>query len=385
MQIADIRVHLISAKLARPYWMSLEPYQTSAEIVVEIETDDGLVGVGELHGRPLEQIAGILADVFTPVLMGRDPLAQGAIWEDLFRYAHSRQGAVLGGSHGQPHFGAGARPQLMAALAGVDIALWDLRGKALGVPVYKLLGGGNPSVACYASGGYYGPDGEPAIDGLVEEMVSYTALGYTAVKMKVGGQPLEVDRDRVSAVRDAVGPAVDIMLDANTAYDVPEAIRAARAFEPYAPRWFEEPVHWYDSVFGTGQVAQATRIPVASGESELHRWGCRDLIQHGGVRIMQFDATRAGGVTEWLRVAADAATHGVLMAPHHDPQIHGHLLAAVPNGHVLEVFPNRRRDPLWDDLYLDRPDVVDGVYTVADRPGFGIQLNPDALRIYTLS
>jgi len=362
--------------------MSLEPYQTSSEIVVEIEADTGEVGIGEVHGRPLEQISTILTDVFAPQLQGRDPLEHSAIWESLFLYAHSRLGATLSGSHGQPHFGAGARPQLMAALAGVDLALWDLKGKILGMPVYKLLGGQHPHVACYASGGYYGPEGEPAVDALVEEMSSYLALGFTAFKMKVGGQSLAVDVDRVAAVRDAVGPETDIMLDANSAYDVPGAIRAARAFEAFAPRWFEEPVRWYDSVFGLGEVASATRIPIASGESEMHRWACRDLILHGGVRIMQFDATRAGGVTEWLRVADYASAHGVLMAPHHDPQIHGHLVAAVPNGHVLEVFPNKQRDPLWDELYLNRPDVLEGLFTLPESPGFGIELNPDALRKY---
>ena len=119
MKITDLRVQLISAKLARPYWMSLEPYQTSSEIVVEIETDTGVIGIGEVHGRPLEQISAILTDVFAPVLRGRDPLEHSAIWEELFLYAHSRRGAALSGSHGQPHFGAGARPQLMAAMAGV--------------------------------------------------------------------------------------------------------------------------------------------------------------------------------------------------------------------------------------------------------------------------
>lgn len=384
MKIADVRVHLLSVDLSRPYWMSLEPYRTVSEIVVEIETDTGIVGIGEIHGRPLDKIAGILNDVFAPALKGRDPLDTSAIWEDLFLYAHSRKGTALSESHGQPHFGAGARPQVMAALAGVDIALWDVKGKAVNLPVYKLLGGHDPHIPAYASGGYYGPSGEAAINGLVEEMTSYTALGFNAVKMKVGGQPIPVDVARVRAVREAVGPDVDIMLDANIAYDVPDAIQAARAFEPLSPRWFEEPVRWYDSVFGTGQVAQATRIPIASGESELHRWGCRDLILHAGVRVMQFDATRAGGVTEWLRVAAYAAAHGVVMAPHHDPHIHGHLLAGVPNGHILEAFPNKHRDPFWEELYLHRPEIVNSVYTVPDLPGFGIQLNPDALKRYRI-
>lgn len=384
MRIVDLRVHVISAALGRPYWTSLEAYRTSSEILVEIETDEGLVGVGELHGRPLEQIKAILTDVFRRELIGRDPLEHLAIWEDLFLFAHSRKGTPLGESHGQPHFGVGARPQIMAALAAVDIALWDLKGKAVGLPVFRLLGGGDHTVPAYASGGYYGPSGEPAIDLLVEEMLSYVALGYTAVKMKIGGQSLRVDLERVRRVREAVGPNVDIMLDANTAYDVPAAIEAARAFEVHEPRWFEEPVRWYDAVFGTAQVAAATRIPIASGESEIHRWACRDLILNGGIRIMQFDATRAGGVTEWLRVAAIADAHGILMAPHHDPHIHGHLVAATPNGHILETFPDRRRDPLWDELYVDRPQVSHGTYTLPEKPGFGIELDRKTLARYSV-
>jgi D-galactarolactone cycloisomerase len=382
MQIRDVRVHVVSIPLERPFWMSLEPYRTASEIVVELETDDGLVGIGTVHGRPLDQIGRILTGPFAEVVRRHDALAHAAIWDELFRYAHSRAGATLGESHGQPHFGSGARPQVMAAIAGIDIALWDLAGKALGLPVYRLLGGEDPRVPAYASGGYYGPDGGADPDGLIPEMLQYAGMGYRAVKMKVGGLSIETDVARVRAVREAVGETVDIMLDANMAYDVPEAIRAARAYEAFAPRWLEEPVRWYDSVDGTGQVAQATRIPIASGESELHRWGCRDLIGRGGVRVMQFDATRAGGVTEWLRVAAYAAAHGVVMAPHHDPQVHGHLLAAVPNGHILETFPNRARDPLSAALYLDAPQVSNGVYTVSDRPGFGVTLNPAALQQY---
>ena len=118
-----------------------------------------------------------------------------------------------------------------------------------------------------------------------------------------------------------------------------EVLRAVR------DTWLEEPVAWFDPVFGLARVGAATSIPLASGERELHRFGCRDLVDHTPMRYLQFDCTRAGGVTEWLRIAAYASAHGVLMAPHHDPQIHGHLVAAVENGYILEVFPNTVRDP----------------------------------------
>jgi len=382
MRISAIHVTQLSAQLSRPFWMSIEPYTMASELVVHVDTDEGLSGIGEIHGRPLPQIADIVTRVFTPRLIGQDPMDHERLWETMFSYTHTRTGATLSHAEGQPHFGAGAKPQLMAAIAGIDIALWDLKGKAASLPVYKLLGGSRSVVPCYASGGYYGPTGDAAIDELITEMRGYVALGYQAVKMKVGGLPLKDDIRRVAALRDAVGPDVDIMLDANSAYDVPAAITAAHAFGPFNIRWFEEPVHWYDSVHGLGQVAAATKIPIASGESELHRWGCRDLILYGGIRIMQFDATRAGGVTEWLRVASYANSHGILMAPHHDPQVHGHLIAGVPNGHVQEVFPNPARDPLWEGAFLDKPQIINGSMKIPDRPGFGFKLDPEGVRSF---
>jgi L-alanine-DL-glutamate epimerase-like enolase superfamily enzyme len=382
MHIEKISVYIVRAPLGRAYWMSLEPYSEASEIVIELRTSEGLTGIGEIHGRPMEKIVEIIRDAFAPLLIGRDPLETEAIYNSLFQCTCTRQGARLNPSSGQPHFGGGARPQIMAAIAGIDIALWDLKGKLLGQPVWRLLGGGNSIVAAYASGGYYGPEGEAAIDGLVEEMGSYAALGYPTIKMKVGGLPIAADVERLRAVRDCVGPDVSILLDANQAYDVPTAIAAAHAFHPYGIGWFEEPVHWYDSVFGLAQVSRAIDIPTASGESEMHRWGCRDLIEHAGIRIMQFDCTRAGGVTEWLKVAAYAAAHGVAMAPHHDAQIHGHLVAAVPNGYILEVFPNPLRDPLWEELFTGRPKVTNGVLRLPDSPGFGFGLNSGGMRKY---
>jgi L-alanine-DL-glutamate epimerase-like enolase superfamily enzyme len=375
MKITGIKVYIVRARLARAFWMSLEPYREASEIVVEIETDAGVTGIGEIHGRPLLKIAELIRDVFTMMLVGRDPLTTEAIYQDLFHTTCSRRLCTGEEANGQPHFGNEGRPQTMAAIAGIDLALWDIKGKFLGLPVFRLLGGQDNRVRTYASGGYYGPDGEPYVDQLAAEMNSYVEAGYQAVKMKVGGVRLDKDIERVRAVRQAVGPDVCIFLDANQGYDVPSAIAAAKAFAPFNIGWFEEPVHWYDAVFGLRQVALSTHIPIASGESEYHRWGCRDLINHAAIRIMQFDSTRAGGATEWLKVAAHAATNGVLMAPHHDPQIHGHLVAAAPNGYILETFPNRERDPLWDELFIGRPEIRDGIAYLPERPGYGFEIN----------
>ena len=374
-EITDIRVSPISVPLARPFWMSLEPYTVAAEILVEVETDEGLVGIGEIHGRPQADIVEMLGH-FRALLLGEDALDHERLYDLLFRSTYSREAARFGAADGQPHFGSGGKPQLMAAIAGIDIALWDLKAQVARMPLWKLLGGRRSAVPAYASGGYYGPDGEAFVAGLVDEMCGYVELGFTAVKMKVGGLSVAEDVERIAAVREAL-PDCAIMLDANSAYDVPTAIEAARAFEPFEIRWLEEPVAWFDPVFGLARVGAQTSIPLASGERELHRFGCRDLIDNTPIRYMQFDCTRAGGVTEWLRVAAYASHHGVQMAPHHDPQIHGHLVAAAENGFILEVFPNPIRDPVWDGLFDVRPEIVNGEVLLSDRPGLGLEVNRD--------
>ena len=177
------------------------------------------------------------------------------------------------------------------------------------------------------------------------------------------------DVARVAAVQEALPDTVSCSTPTRPTTCRPQSRR--RAFEPLGIRWLEEPVAWFDPVFGLARVGAQTSIPLASGERELHRFGCRDLVDHTPIRYLQFDCTRAGGITEWLRAAAYASGHGVLMAPHHDPQIHGHLVAAVENGAVLEVFPDPVRDPVWPGLFAVQPDIVNGEVLLSDRPGLG--------------
>jgi L-alanine-DL-glutamate epimerase-like enolase superfamily enzyme len=251
-----------------------------------------------------------------------------------------------------------------------------LKAKILRESVAKLLGSDTTAVDVYASGGYY--IGDRDSERILREAERNVALGFRAMKMKIGGLTIADDVERVASVRSAF-PDLDLMVDANSAYSVPDAIAAAHALEPYRIRWLEEPTHWYDPVDGLGQVSQSTTIPTASGESALHRWECRALMDRSGIQIMQFDATRAGGVTEWLKVADYAAQHGIMMAPHHDPQVHGHLVAAVGNGHILEFFPDRERDPLWFEIYSRQPEIANGVCHLLPDPGFGFDFDWDAV------
>ncbi|MFQ5972961.1 MAG: mandelate racemase/muconate lactonizing enzyme family protein [Alphaproteobacteria bacterium] len=371
MRITRVTPHAISVPLKRTFWMSREPYRTASEIIVEVTTDEGITGHGQIHGRPMAEIVDLL-EQFGELITGMDALSHLAVWHKLFDTTTSRARATMDRDMGQPHFGAGKNPQILAAIAGIDIALWDIKGKALGLPVWKLLGGENRPVFCYGSGGYY-EEGESPLK-VVDEMAGYVELGYRAVKMKCGGLDIAGDVERISKVREAIGDA-KLMIDATSAYTLEEATDAIRAFAEHGIFWFEEPLHWYDAIRGLARLAARTHVDLASGESELERWSSRDLIDQGAVRYVQFDCTRGGGVTEFLRIAAYADMHGLLVAPHHDPQIHGHLVMSAPNGFGLESFPNEERDPLWKELYADRPEITNGMLNLTDKPGFGFEID----------
>ena len=179
--------------------------------------------------------------------------------------------------------------------------------------------------------------------------------------------------------REALGPHA-LMLDANCAYDIETATAAIRAFEPFDPFWFEEPLQWFDSTRGLGRLATRTTVPIASGESELTSWACRDLIDLGGVRYLQFDSTKRGGITEYLRISAHCHLNGVWLAPHHDPQVHGHLVAASKNGFGVETFTRSDRDPIWENLFTKRPEIRNGMLYLTEEPGFGVDINWDYVK-----
>ncbi len=379
MKITDVEPIVVSwPPFENSFWTSLNKIGQVSELVVLVHTDEGIVGIGEAHGGSMHYIDNLgvahisgagstVTDILKPLLIGEDPLENERLWSKMFALTYQKGWSQIGAT----------RPQILAAMAGVDIALWDIKGKAANMPVWRLLGGYRNTVPCYVTGGYY-QDGK-TIEDLVTECKGYVERGYNAIKLKIGGVAVEEDVDRVTAVREAVGPDIDIMVDVNEGYDVPTAIRAARRLEPLHIRWLEEPVHWYDRVEGLRQVADATTIPIASGEQALTRWDARDLLLRGGIKIMQFDCTRSAGITEVLKIAGMCAAQHVNLALHHDPQIHGHVMAALPNGEILETFPDAARDPIWAELFNVRPEIVNSQMELLDRPGWGLELNEDTL------
>jgi D-arabinonate dehydratase len=264
-----------------------------------------------------------------------------------------------------------------AAIACVDSAIWDAVGKALGVPLSRLWGGYHADLPLIAIGGYYGN----SLTDLAAEMAWYREQGLAGCKFKVGGAPPEEDAARFRAAREGGGPDFVLMADANQGYTLAEAVRFARLVEGLGLRWFEEPCRWNNDRRAMRDVRLMTGVPVCAGQSEVSRAGARDLMIEGAIDVCNFDASWAGGPTEWRRVAALATAFGVEMGHHEEPQIAAHLLGAIPHGTYLECF-HPDRDPLFWELIANRPQACAGRYPLPSGPGFGVELDPAVIARY---
>jgi D-galactarolactone cycloisomerase len=373
MKITAVRAHALSAPLKEPLWTAQEALKDSSLILVEVETSDGLDGYGEIKGSPVKSIVEWVLK-FGEIIKGADPLSHEIIWNRLFTLTVPRPRAMFGGEGAFPPIARSARPQVMAAIGGIDIALWDLKGKAAGMPVYKLLGGERRPIFTYSTGGYYPRDA--SIDDAVAEMASFVENGYRAVKLKTGGFSVEEEIQRVARVREGIGRDTLLMIDNNAAYGLNDAVRFSRGIEPYNITWFEEPLHWYLQPPDYAQLAAETSIPLSHGEREIHRFTVRDFIERGAIKYLQFDSTRAAGFTEAIRVAQLAEQHGVFVVPHHSPEIHGHLVVAMPEvGYCVESHGSDTRDPLRHNLYGGRMHMKDGYLELEEKPGFGLEID----------
>jgi D-galactarolactone cycloisomerase len=353
--------------------------------LVEIDTDAGLTGLGEAKvgvgnlGNYAALVTLIHAEL-APMLIGRDARDVTALWETI--YNGTRAHYVV--AHGRTFPIVGRRGITVSALSGIDIALWDLLGKALGQPVWRLLGGRlRERIPAYASGGW------APVGGVGKQLRRYVERGHRAVKMRVGLQDASVDDSaaRVREARENLGPDVGLMVDAHGTWSVREAQRFARKVADCDLAWLEEPVS-PDNVAGQAEVRATTDIPIAAGETEQTRFAFRDLIEARAVDVLQPDVAIAGGITETLRICALAATHGFTVAPH----LWGgavlfasglHLAVATPCVTTLEF--SRGENPLLNDLVEEPFVLVDGDVLAPDRPGLGLTLNRDFVRSITVS
>jgi D-arabinonate dehydratase len=382
MKIAAIRTIAVACNVDPPYASAAGVQRRRGALLVEIETDNGLVGIGEA-GLGGGVTASVIEKDLAPLLVGEDPLLIEHLWQKM--WTRTRQ--------------YGRRGLVMHALSGIDIALWDLAGKVAKMPVYKLLGGARDRVEAYASGGFY-QEGKSA-DALAAEAEGYRARGFRGMKMKVGRNPStqthlrdllgqtefcqvtpEEDVARVAAVRRALGGEAKLMVDVNCAWSPAMAIQMGRAMEPYGLYWIEEPVAT-DDIEGSAEVARALAVPIAGYETELGLFGFRELIARGAIDIVQFDLAWSGGFSEGRRIAAYAQAHHRMVAPH---AFAGavlltaalHFCAAIPNGLILEWDQNPnaiREELLKEPLRLEK----DGTVRPPERPGLGVELDRNAV------
>lgn len=267
------------------------------------------------------------------------------------------------------------------AQACLDAAVHDALGKALGQPLYKLWGGYRDSLPVIAIAGYY-EEGKSLAD-FGREMEDLKARQLGGCKFKVGGRGPEEDAQRVRTAREAAGPDFILAVDANQGYEQRDAIKFGHLIADLNVRWFEEPCRWYNDRSSLALVRAVTGIPVAAGQSEYHRGGCRDLFNDRSIDVCNFDSSWGGGPTEWRRVAAMAMSYEIEMGHHEEPQVSAHLLASIPHGTMLEVF-HPDRDPLFYALVENRNAFCGGMYKVPEGPGWGLQLDQRVIAKYRI-
>lgn len=394
MHIADIRLRHVSGRmpfdgtfweerLIRPIDVYPEYDRWGPEVLprldnrtyrietffVELESNEGVVGTG----GPISRDQAFLIDSeLRPYLSGADPLAHERVWDTLYRASvHGRKGVT------------------MMAISALDCALWDMKGRYFGTPVYRLLGGPTRTeIPAYASALGYSIDPERA----AERARELVRQGYRATKWffrhgpQHGRDGMVQNSQLVSAIRGAVGADVDIMLDCWMSWDVPYTIAMAERLEDYEPRWLEEPV-LPDKIESYATIRRQVNIPIAGGEHEYTRWGLKQYMDAEAVDVLQPDIYWAGGITEMLKICALASTYDLPVIPHgHSTPASAHLIASQPPA----VCPMLEYLIKWNEVhqfFLKYPlKPVDGVVHLPERPGLGMELDEariDAQRIVT--
>lgn len=324
-------------------------------VTVRIRAHDGADGVGYTYtvGAGGAAVRSLIARDLAPALAGQDEARIAALWERMWWRLH--------------YVGRGGLA--VFAIAAVDIALWDLRGRRHGTPLWRLLGGHSPHVPAYAGG----IDLQFPLERLLRQTDENLQHGFRAIKMKVGRPSLQDDLARVRAVRELVGPEVPLMVDANMGWRVDEAIRASRALAKHDVFWLEEPTA-PDDVPGHARIAREGALPIAAGENLRTLAEFERLIEAGGVAFPEPDVSNCGGVTVWLKVAHLAEARNLPVTSHGVHDLHVHLLAAVPNASYLEVHG------FGLERFIAHPlELKDGHAVAPERPGHGVELDWQAL------
>ena len=373
MRIAKVTPHLLFHKLEQPFQSSFSTFRARFHCLVEITCDDGLTGWGECLG-PARINAAVVADM-AELLIGRDPAEIEPIWLELYNQYRDQ----------------GQRGPIHTAISGIDIALWDIAGKRLGVPVHQLLGGAwRREIPAYATGGFR-PEGGDHATAAAAEMAARVAEGFGSVKIKIG-YGIDSDLRTIAAVREAIGPDTELTIDANHGYDAVDAIELGRRAARHDIAWFEEPVV-PEALTAYRHIRQSQPIPVAGGETWHGRWAVAEALRAGAVDILQPDVCGIGGLSEARRVLTLADVHDVRVVPH----VWGTAVALAASLHFHAILPpappahearsprlefDRTHNPFRQEI-VTRPIEHDrGMVRVPDGPGLGLEIDRAALAAY---
>lgn len=387
MKITKVETICLAYPTKKPFYNAIGKSTQRCCLVVLVHTDEGITGIGEaaFYGGPMVSTATVIEKEIAPKLIGLDPMNVEYIWNKLYydAYQHSRSGIFV------------------CALSGIDMALWDILGKALKQPVYKLLGGYQSRVKVYASGGFYAMGKDKKA--VAEELKSYVDMGFDTVKMKVGRTytpmnpcalsdapdectlSFKEDIARVEAVRAAVGDKVNLMVDANTAWTFPDALRAGRIYDELDVYLFEEPLRT-DDYAGSAELERRLSTRIAGYETEYLLCNFSKLIEGRCISVAQPDLSWAGGITEARKIAAVAEAHFMELAPHAFSS--GILLAAslqfsagIHNGAMVEL--DMTENGLREGIITVPFAPVDGwIELDENKHGLGIELNTDTIEKY---
>lgn len=387
MLIRDIRARWIHCPipLAQQHVSDFGRITSFDAAIISVEVDGGLIGWGEAKAGvgssgPCRALVGAVRDELAPALIGQDARRINALWD--LMYNGARAGYALERGRGFPVLDR--RGLWLSAMSGVDMALWDLVGKALDAPVVELWGGARTdTLPAYASGGW------ADVDNIGAQLLGYVDQGFDAVKMRVGIMDGDVATSvaRVQAARDALGPDIELMADAHGTYNSTDAMRFVARVEDVGLRWFEEPVN-ADDVAGAQRVRASTRTPIAAGESESTRFEFRELIAHDAVDVLQPDLAICGGPTEGRRIAALAETHQLELAPHcwgSALSFNAGVSLAFSSSAARTIEYSLGGNPLLREMPEVAPVVDNGRVAAPAAPGFGIEPRTDFLNEYEVT
>ncbi len=362
IKITGLETDVLRMPPGRKYFDAIHEFGTEGGgVVVRIQTDAGITGwgyssFGTIAGGP-RALEAILQNEVKPVLLGKDPAFPKRIRTDLWKALEY----------------AGVQGVTQFAIAAVDIAIWDIVGKAAGMPVYKMIGANADRMPVYnMCGWYYENDND--LSQFKRQLTDAFDEGFHAAKIKVGRAGLDDDIRRIEAAKQIAGKNRPIMVDANQKFNVNEAIRRGKVYEQMGCFWFEEPIVPHDHA-GYAKVADALDIRVATGENEYTKFACLDLISRHGVDVIQPDNRRAGGLTEWMEIGAIADAYGLELASHGGGPTNLHMLLAMPNAIYMETGSLK-----GDGSSLEKLRMQDGAVLAPETPGMGSELRPDYIK-----